>query len=173
MQFEARQPPYLEHYGTKGQKWGIRRFQNEDGSYTAEGKERYGRGGDGKTGFFGKKKRTNEEKEAARKSQNGKDRSEWKAKDVKDLSDEELRRRNNRLNAERNYKDNVTPQWKKDSKAWAKEAAKAILVTTAVTAIAEVFKENIKDVLKNPKNPIRTSATAKISSIIKRPNKRG
>lgn len=36
---------YLKHYGIKGQKWGTRRFQNEDGSYTAEGKERYGRGG--------------------------------------------------------------------------------------------------------------------------------
>lgn len=35
---------YLEHFGIKGQHWGVRRFQNEDGSYTAEGKERYGRG---------------------------------------------------------------------------------------------------------------------------------
>lgn len=30
----------LYHHGIKGQKWGIRRFQNEDGSYTSEGKER-------------------------------------------------------------------------------------------------------------------------------------
>lgn len=35
---------YLQHHGIKGQKWGVRRFQNEDGTYTAEGKERYGRG---------------------------------------------------------------------------------------------------------------------------------
>ena len=34
----------LVHWGIKGQKWGIRRFQNSDGSYTAEGKERYGKG---------------------------------------------------------------------------------------------------------------------------------
>lgn len=33
---------YLAHYGTKGQKWGVRRFQNEDGTLTAAGKERYG-----------------------------------------------------------------------------------------------------------------------------------
>lgn len=31
----------LIHYGIKGQKWGVRRFQNEDGSLTAEGKQRY------------------------------------------------------------------------------------------------------------------------------------
>lgn len=32
---------YLCHYGIKGQRWGIRRFQNENGTYTAAGKERY------------------------------------------------------------------------------------------------------------------------------------
>ena len=31
----------LYHYGVKGQKWGIRRYQNEDGSLTEEGKKRY------------------------------------------------------------------------------------------------------------------------------------
>ena len=33
---------YLAHHGIKGQKWGIRRFQNADGSYTEAGKKRYG-----------------------------------------------------------------------------------------------------------------------------------
>lgn len=32
----------LEHHGIKGQKWGVRRFQNPDGSLTALGKKRYG-----------------------------------------------------------------------------------------------------------------------------------
>ena len=31
----------LEHHGILGQKWGIRRFQNPDGSLTEEGKNRY------------------------------------------------------------------------------------------------------------------------------------
>ena len=31
---------YLMHHGILGQKWGVRRFQNKDGSYTREGKER-------------------------------------------------------------------------------------------------------------------------------------
>lgn len=34
----------LYHHGIKDQKWGIRRFQNEDGSWTPEGRERYGKG---------------------------------------------------------------------------------------------------------------------------------
>ena len=31
----------LTHYGIRGQKWGVRRFQNENGSLTEEGKKRY------------------------------------------------------------------------------------------------------------------------------------
>ncbi len=32
---------YLAHHGVKGQRWGIRRYQNFDGSYTAAGLKRY------------------------------------------------------------------------------------------------------------------------------------
>lgn len=35
---------YLQHHGIKGQKWGIRRFQNKDGTLNAAGKKRYGYG---------------------------------------------------------------------------------------------------------------------------------
>ena len=31
----------LYHYGIKGQKWGIRRWQNEDGTFNEAGKKRY------------------------------------------------------------------------------------------------------------------------------------
>lgn len=34
---------YLEHHGTKGMKWGVRRYQNEDGTYTDAGRTRYGK----------------------------------------------------------------------------------------------------------------------------------
>lgn len=37
-----RNEEYLAHHGIKGQKWGIRRYQNEDGTFTEEGKKRYG-----------------------------------------------------------------------------------------------------------------------------------
>ena len=31
---------YLSHYGVKGQHWGVRRYQNEDGTLTSIGKKR-------------------------------------------------------------------------------------------------------------------------------------
>ena len=51
---------FLCHHGTKGQKWGQRRFQNSDGSLTAEGRLHYGvgkaRDGIGKVGAAIRKK---------------------------------------------------------------------------------------------------------------------
>lgn len=35
-------PDYVEHHGIIGMKWGIRRYQNADGTLTAEGRNRYG-----------------------------------------------------------------------------------------------------------------------------------
>ena len=32
----------IAHHGIKGQKWGVRRYQNADGSLTSSGKRRYG-----------------------------------------------------------------------------------------------------------------------------------
>lgn len=36
------QNDHIRHSGIKGQKWGVRRYQNEDGTLTEEGKQRYG-----------------------------------------------------------------------------------------------------------------------------------
>lgn len=54
---------YLEHHGILGMHWGIRRFQNKDGSLTSAGKNRY-KTDDGKS--ENKPKLTRAEKKAAK-----------------------------------------------------------------------------------------------------------
>lgn len=41
MYFRQQEKNELMHHGIKGQKWGVRRYQNEDGSLTPEGRKRY------------------------------------------------------------------------------------------------------------------------------------
>lgn len=74
----------LIHYGVLGMKWGVRRYQNKDGSLTSAGKKRYSN--------------NDNIKEALQKNT-----EEPKKKSVKDMSDEELRREVNRMQLEQNY----------------------------------------------------------------------
>lgn len=104
---------YLAHFGIKGQKWGVRRFQNPDGSLTSAGKKRYGQN-------------YNEVSENLNKARNSLD--EVRAK-VRDNSSTLARRRN--LGIVRNAEKKVSklekvkysmPEYKNDAKKLSEKA---------------------------------------------------
>lgn len=55
---------YLAHHGILGQKWGVRRFQNADGSLTPKGKMRYKVNEDGSISKKSGNERKSEKKES-------------------------------------------------------------------------------------------------------------
>lgn len=70
----------LSHYGVRGMRWGVRRYQNSDGTYTSIGKKR-------------KYQETAHEDYINAHSK----------KSVKSMSNAELKARNNRLQMEQQY----------------------------------------------------------------------
>lgn len=77
----------LMHHGILGMKWGVRRYQNKDGSLTSAGKRRV------QTGEIGKSSDTAVSSTASYK------------RSVKEMSDSELRDKISRMELEKRYKD--------------------------------------------------------------------
>ena len=101
----------LYHYGVLGMKWGIRRYQNKDGTLTALGKKR--------------------EKEDIHEDY----KKVHDKKSVKYMSDAELQNRNKRLQMEKQYQ-NMT---KKTNKG--KKIVTALIATAGtITALEGAYK---------------------------------
>ena len=94
----------IYHHGVPGQKWGIRRYQNKDGSLTPAGKKRADKLKAKYTELTGKRMRRNPTKTKESKS---KEEPKKEVKSYKDLTNEELTKLTNRMNLEKNYLDSV------------------------------------------------------------------
>ncbi len=133
----------LGHSGIKGQKWGIRRYQNEDGSLTEEGKKRYGT----PETYRAVAKEASSLEEATKGASsaastaasiiNTQRGSQAIRKDYSGLTDQELQRRVNRLNLERAYGDlSGDTKYVKTGKEKAREILQTVGATLAVASTA-------------------------------------
>lgn len=140
----------LYHHGIIGQKWGVRRFQNSNGSLTAEGRQRYS-----KSGLTQQETNTvlNEAGNIARNSSNAsksmtkikkseeakkreKEKTEEDApKKVEEMSDKELREFLNRYDMEQRY-ERIQNERKKDILTGQEKVQEILEVTKDVAAIA-------------------------------------
>lgn len=169
---------YLYHYGIRGQKWGERNFQNEDGSLTAAGKIRYGVGqGLKKAKEVTNKKITNVKAKRQAKKDARPESTTWKSKEAKYLSEAELNRRNNRLQKEEQYKRMTESRWSKRKRGF-KTTLSAIAVGSAVGVGKELAKANYKklfnsigktQIAKAGKNFIKEHSKTLAKNIMKNP----
>ena len=123
----------LTHFGIKGMKWGVRRYQNPDGSCTEAGRKRYGI-------KSSRKEKTYASKEDAMSARDlkyiSKHKSEYSTKELNDLM--------NRINTEQRLSD-MANKPSKDAKNKVKAimrsnafkvAATASIATLAITTIS-------------------------------------
>lgn len=160
----------LDHSGIKGMKWGVRRFQNQDGSLTPAGRKRYGSLTDAvgavKAYHIKQKRKKNLKKareaaaEKKRIEAEQKAAAEQRKKDVaegkisaRNMTAEELQSRIDKLNLEKRYKqlmDETNPQAQTVSagKALVKKFINEAVVPAAVSAGKAALTEKLTEQAK-------------------------
>lgn len=156
----------LKHHGTKGMRWGVRRFQNKDGSLTPAGQKRYNR--DTRDLSESKKSKykadidkwvkddlesgrrlANESNNLTRQLKEQADRSmrnRPKVKmDLSKMSDQEMRNQINRALLEKQYNDMFAPQKSNKGRQVASKiletAGTVLAVGSSALGIALAIKE--------------------------------
>lgn len=157
----------LYHHGIKGMKWGVRRYQNSDGSLTPAGKKRYNRdiqendtkkkenrikidGPDAKRWVkedLNRSKRVvDSTNDAVNRAYKALDKKQKKQPiDLSKMTDQQLRDRINRANLEKQYTDMFAPEQVSKGRAYAKKTLEiggsVLAATSTALGIALAIKE--------------------------------
>lgn len=161
----------LKHYGIRGMKWGVRRFQNSDGSLTAAGKKRYGTSENFERQYPADKKKSDialigasrnaargarevnknlreveREKSSKKQKKVNKQIEEAARENARNMTDQELREAVNRLNMEENYtrmmsNRNYIDVGESAASKFMDKTAKALILTESALTIALLIRQ--------------------------------
>ena len=148
-------PDELYHHGVRGQKWGIRRYQNSDGSLTDAGRKKYEKLDAKEQKILSKKsKLTGNQNESDSKSGSHQTSSNSKAKPVKSMTNDELRAANERMTLEISYHQKyraLNPTKISAGKKFVNtivDKAPETLANSVVSAVGDVEKDALKKQLR-------------------------
>lgn len=152
----------LMHWGIKGMKWGVRRYQNKDGSLTPAGKKRYDKEmaklkeeekiAKNKLRTQAKLNKLDEKRKEIEALKSGKpiakSTKQHSKPSVKDMSDEELRQTVNRLLMEQQYA-KLNPQQVSAGQKFVKKVMNDVVAPAATEVGKNVLKDAMTKAVKN------------------------
>ena len=140
----------LTHHGIKGMRWGVRRYQNKDGSLTKAGRKKMAKLDKEYSKLTGQNRNRNTESPNTRLSK---------------MSDDEIRSRINRINLERDYLDLINNQdsinKQSEGKSFIKTVRSDVIKPVAIDLGRQALKSGgvkiLNSLVKNPELKLYTN----------------